>query len=197
MSKDDFGWRPFLAALLKLQVAASTKLSNVVIDVLIVVIDPENMGIDTKSMPICVSEADILTKIILILTIFAIFGGHFEIHSDCLNLITQCYYWWSYHVHWPRKHGYRHQNYASMSLTDLDIDKRKFGWRPFFKMRQSHFRSFYFFWSQIIFLYLHCTGYISTKIWHFVHNERNICHVAVFIFKNLRVPVQLSTNKDN
>ncbi len=60
-----------MAAILKFKMVASPKSPNVIIDVIIMFIDPENIGIDTKSMPLRVPQTEILRKSILD-------GGHFE-----------------------------------------------------------------------------------------------------------------------
>ena len=44
--------RPYLAAILKFKMAATTKCSNVIISVLIGFLDPENMGIDARIVPV-------------------------------------------------------------------------------------------------------------------------------------------------
>ncbi|MES9880839.1 MAG: hypothetical protein ABW185_08165, partial [Sedimenticola sp.] len=61
-----------LAAILKLKMDAPSKSSNLIVDVLILLLDPENMGIDSRITILIRSDIEIYAKAML-------GGGHFEI----------------------------------------------------------------------------------------------------------------------
>ncbi len=69
---------------MKFKMAATTKLSDLIINSIIMFLDPEGMGRDTKSMSLRFSQTELITKAILD-------SGHFEIQNGCLNQATHSY----------------------------------------------------------------------------------------------------------
>ncbi len=70
---------------MKFKMADTTKLSDLIINSIIMFIDPEGMGRDTKIMSLRFSQTELITKAILD-------SGHLEIQDGCLKQTIHYYY---------------------------------------------------------------------------------------------------------